>query len=204
VDLLFASSNRHKLDEVRAVMQPLGVRIVGLDALQSIPPPPPEDGETFEDNARIKAVYYARHANRICLADDSGLEVDALGGEPGVHSAHWAGVGETRAERDAANNTRLLEALRAVPLENRTARFVCVMVLADAEGTIIAETRGTFEGVIAEEPRGSHGFGYDPLLLLPDQDRTSAELSPQEKNACSHRGEAARKMAQRVAACDFA
>lgn len=194
--LLFASSNPHKVDEVRAILAPLGIKVVGLQSLADPPPEPLEDGDSFEANARIKAIAYATATGQMCLADDSGLEVDALGGQPGVHSARYAGVGNSRAERDAANNAKLLRELAGVPQEHRTARFVCAMCLADAEGNIIAETRGTFEGIIADEPRGSNGFGYDPLLYLPDRGCTSAELSPEEKNARSHRGQAARKMAE--------
>lgn len=195
--LVLASSNPHKVEEVRAILAPLLIEVVGLNALpkDEVPPEPEEDGETFEANARLKAVYYAQHLGVGCLADDSGLEVDVLGGAPGVRSARYAGVGATRTERDAANNAKLLSELRGVPPQQRAARFVCAMCLADSEGNVLAETRGTFEGVIAQEPRGSNGFGYDPLLYLPDVNRTSAELSPSEKNARSHRGEAARKMA---------
>jgi XTP/dITP diphosphohydrolase len=194
--LLFASSNPHKLEEVRTVMEPLGVLISGLAGLEEIPPEPVEDGVTFEQNARIKAVAYAEALHCMCLADDTGLEVDALGGAPGVHSARYAGIGDSRTERDSANNAKLLSALRDVSRDKRTARFVCAMCLADEHGAILGETRGTFDGVITDAPRGSNGFGYDPLLYLPDRGCTSAELSPEEKNARSHRGEAARKMVE--------
>ncbi len=197
--LLFASLNPHKITEVRAIMGPHGIEVIGLDALRDQPPEAVEDGRTFQDNARIKAVQYAQATGRLCLADDSGLEVDTLGGEPGVRSARYAGASGTRAERDAANNTKLLAQLRGVLAGRRTARFVCAMCLADKNGTVIAETHGTFEGVIADAPRGSNGFGYDPLLYLPDVGCTSAQLTPQQKNARSHRGEAARKMAERIA-----
>jgi XTP/dITP diphosphohydrolase len=159
-------------------------------------PEPEEDAETFEGNAAIKAVYYARATGMVCLADDSGLMVDALGGAPGVRSARYAGgggVGATRAERDAANNAKLLGELAGVPDAHRTARFVCAMVLASPAGEILATTRGTFEGRIGLAPKGSNGFGYDPLLVI-DDGRTSADLSEAEKNARSHRGEAARAM----------
>src|SRR5690606_10259410 len=119
-------------------------------------PEPPETGKTFEDNARIKALFYAERTGRVCLADDSGLEVDALGGAPGVISSHYAtdGVetGASRAERDAANNARLLREMEHVPDEQRTARFVCVMVLAGPDGRVLATTRGTFEGRIGRAP----------------------------------------------------
>jgi XTP/dITP diphosphohydrolase len=200
VSLLFASSNPHKVAEVAAIMAPHGIGVIGLDSLEQLPPEPEETGDTFEENARLKAVAYARSTGRTCLADDSGLEVDALDGRPGVHSARYAGAGATRAGRDAANNARLLRDLEGVPDERRGARFVCAMCLAAPDGTVLARTRGTFEGVIARSPRGENGFGYDPLLLVPDIGRTSAELSPAEKNARSHRGEAARRMAEMIAA----
>jgi XTP/dITP diphosphohydrolase len=197
--ILLATTNPHKLEELRAIFAPLGIEVDGLDSLKSIPPEPVEDGATFEENAAIKAVAYAMATGRMCLADDSGLEVDALGGQPGVHSAYYAGRRKTRADRDAANNKKLLHELIDVPRERRTARFVCAMCLADSKGNILAETRGTFEGVIADAPHGLNGFGYDPLLYLPDRHCTSAELPTAEKNKRSHRGHAARDMAQAIA-----
>lgn len=195
--ILLATSNPHKIEEVRAILAPHGYEVTGLNDVGVSIPEPEEDGAAFEANARIKAVAYARATGRVCLADDSGLEVDALGGAPGVHSARYAGIGATRAERDRANNDKLLRELarRNLPPEQRTARFVCAMCLASPDGRILTETRGTFEGLIAETPRGSNGFGYDPLLYLPDRGCTSAELPPEEKNARSHRGQAARRMA---------
>lgn len=141
-------------------------------------------------------MYYARATGQRCLADDSGLAVDALGGAPGVRSARYAGVGATRSERDRANNERLLRAIADVPPAKRTARFVCAMCVADPDGSVIAEAEGTFDGVITDQPAGSNGFGYDPLLYLPDEGCTSAELTPDEKNARSHRGEAVRAIAR--------
>ncbi|MHC5001861.1 MAG: RdgB/HAM1 family non-canonical purine NTP pyrophosphatase [Planctomycetota bacterium] len=196
--LLFASSNPHKIDEVRAILAPLGIDVVGLDSLDEPVAEPVEDGTTFAANARIKATSYARATGRTCLADDSGLEVDALDGEPGVHSARYAGVDGTRAERDEANNRKLLTELRDVPPGRRAARFVCAMCLAAPDGSVLAETTGTFAGVITDRPAGRNGFGYDPLLYLPDAGCTSAELSPAAKNARSHRGEAARRMAREL------
>jgi len=195
MELLIASSNPHKVEEIRAVLAPLEITIIGLHDLNSAIPEPQEDGGTFEENARIKATAYATATRRVCLADDSGLEVDALGGAPGIHSARYAGSGGTREQRDRANNERLLSTLEAVPDHERTARFVCAMCLSDEDGNVLAETRGTLEGIIAHEPRGSNGFGYDPLLYLPTQGCTSAQLSREEKNERSHRGVAARKMA---------
>ncbi|MCZ6835329.1 MAG: RdgB/HAM1 family non-canonical purine NTP pyrophosphatase [Planctomycetota bacterium] len=196
--LLLATSNPHKIEEVEAILESLGIEVVGLDSLDEIPNEPIEDGDTFEANARLKAIGYAEATGRICLADDSGLEVDALGGAPGVHSARYAGIGNTRDERDAANNEKLLRELESIPDEQRTARFVCAMCLATPEGKILAETRGEFEGVIAREPKGANGFGYDPLLFLLDVNCTSAELSPEAKNARSHRGEATKLMAKLI------
>lgn len=197
-EVLVATGNPHKLDEIRSVLEPMGIRVLGLDDVGSGYPEPDENGSTFEANARIKATAYARMTGRTCLADDSGLEVDALDGAPGVHSAYFAGREGTRAERDARNNRLLLERLRGVPSERRTARFVCTMCLATPEGQVLAETRGHFPGVIIDTPRGASGFGYDPLLFLPNEGRTSAELSHEEKNARSHRGHATRLMAERL------
>lgn len=192
--LLAATSNPHKLAELRAIFAPVGVCVLGLDEVPGGPfAEPDENGDTFEANARIKAIAYARMTGRVCLADDSGLEVDAMRGEPGVHSAYYAGREGTRAERDARNNAKLLGALRNVPDHQRSARFVCAMCLADPDGRVLAESRGTFEGRIGHSERGANGFGYDPLLMLADG-RSSAELSPNEKNSLSHRGAAARDM----------
>jgi XTP/dITP diphosphohydrolase len=203
MQLLFATSNPHKIEEVKAILAPAGFDVIGLDSLDDPPPEPVEDGATFAENARIKAIYYAKAAGRLCLADDSGLEVDALGGAPGVFSARYAGAGETRAEQTAANNARLLMELKNVPDDQRAGRFVCAMCLADAEGNVLAESRGTLPGVIARTPRGTSGFGYDPLVYLTDAGRTVAELSADEKNARSHRGEATRQMVQKVRELDL-
>ncbi len=198
MQILFASSNPHKVAEVRAILTPSAIDMVDLSTLDDTPPEPAEDGDTFADNARIKAVYYARHTGRWCLADDSGLEVDALGGEPGVRSARFAGTHGARDDTDRANNQLLLRRLHGVPAPRRTARFVCAMCLADPDGNVIAETRGTFEGAIGFEPRGDNGFGYDPLFELPALGCTSAELPPEKKNALSHRGDAARQILNKV------
>ena len=203
-DVLLATGNPHKLEEVRAVLEPSGWRVLGLADLEGpIPPEPVEDESTFEGNARIKARAYAAATGRLALADDSGLEVDALGGAPGVRSARFAGVDGDRATRDAANNRLLIERLQGVEESARTARFVCAMCLAAPDGTILAESRGHFEGVIVSEPRGDNGFGYDPHLHLPAEGRTSAELAPAEKNARSHRGAATRAIAEKIAALEL-
>ncbi len=203
--ILIATSNPHKLDEIRAIFEPMCIDAVGLDTLDGpLIDEPIEDADTFEGNAYIKAAYYANVTGRVCLADDSGLVVDALDGQPGVYSARYAGVGDTRAERDQANNAKLLAALAELnlPMSECTARFVCAMCLAHPTGSIIARTKGTFEGLITNTPAGSNGFGYDPLLYLPHDDCTSAELTPTEKNARSHRGNACREMAMRIAALE--
>ncbi len=192
--LLFATTNPHKVTEVRLALAPLGYDVRSLDSLASAPPEPVEDAETFRGNARLKATAYARATGLECLAEDSGLEVDALGGAPGVHSARYSGEGGPRTERDRANNEKLLRALDGVPPERRTARFVCAMCVARPDGTVVAESEGTYAGVIATAPRGANGFGYDPLLYLPDLGRTSGELSPTEKDARSHRGQATRAL----------
>jgi XTP/dITP diphosphohydrolase len=198
MEVLFATGNPHKVEEVAAILRPLGIVVRSLADLERVPEEPEEDGATFEDNARLKARYYARELGMTCVADDSGLEVDALGGAPGVHSARYAGASGTRDERDAANNRKLLEALRHVPEAQRQARFVCVASMADPSGTILAEARGSFEGSIVRAPRGTNGFGYDPLLYLADRGCTSAELPPEEKHARSHRGKAFRAFAEQL------
>lgn len=192
--LLFATTNPHKAREIGQMLGPLGIEVCSLADVAPNLPEPVEDADTFEGNARIKAVAYARALRMSCLADDSGLEVDALGGAPGVHSARYAGVGQTREERDRANNEKLIAELRKRGDVARSARFVCALCLVDAEGCVLFETRGTFAGVVTDEARGANGFGYDPHLFLPDVGKSSAELSDGEKNARSHRGAATRAL----------
>lgn len=153
-----------------------------LPDLKSIPPPV-EDGTTFEQNATLKAVYYSRFVDGMVFADDSGLEVDALGGAPGVHSARFAGTAAT----DADNNRLLLEKLRGV--DDRAARYVCVIAVARA-GAVVATARATVEGRIIDEAKGSHGFGYDPYFFYPPFGKTFGETLPDDKWAVSHRGKA--------------
>jgi len=155
--------------------------------------PVEETGRTFLANACLKATGYARQFDTWALADDSGLEVDALDGAPGVSSARWAKLNEA-GEGDAANNALLLKQLEDVPDERRTGRFVCVLALADPGGRIILTARDAVEGRILRSPRGSNGFGYDPLFYFESLGRTTAELSPDEKHAISHRGKALRRM----------
>jgi XTP/dITP diphosphohydrolase len=202
--ILVATSNPHKLEEIRAVFATLpplieGIELVGLDTLGKKIDEPEENQDTFEGNAALKASYYAQKSGMLCLADDSGLEVDALGGEPGVRSARYAGVAGPRSVVDPANNQLLLEKLRGVPPDKRTARFVCAMALdgPQSPSDTYATVRGTVEGRIipdGEPPRGANGFGYDPLFFIPEIGKTTAELTQEEKNRISHRGRAARKM----------
>ncbi len=184
--LLVATGNRGKLREIAAALGPAGIGVEGLDALDT-PPSLREEGDTFLANAREKAWTVARVTGRPVLADDSGLAVDALGGEPGVRSARFAGPGAT----DEDNNRLLLERLGGVPPERRTAAFVCSMVLAlPGRGEVAAEAR--VHGRILEAPRGSGGFGYDPLFWVDELRATMAELDPEVKNRISHRGKALR------------
>lgn len=202
--LVLATNNPHKVEELAEILAPLGFTLTTInDAKLDHLPEPEENAETFEGNALIKARYYAQHAGAPCLADDSGLEVDALNGEPGVRSARYANHDGPREQRDNANNTLLLDNLRLTPDEQRTARFVCAIAVVDPQGNTLASARGTFEGRIAHTPKGTNGFGYDPLLILNQPDdplagKHAAELSPDQKHARSHRGKAARTIAQQL------
>jgi len=182
--LVLATFNRHKLAEIRAILPGLTPE---LRALSDFPGavPAEEDGETLEANALKKALAAARFTGLPALADDTGLEVDALGGAPGVRSARYAG--EKAASAD--NNAKLLSALSGVPPEGRAARFACVTALALPSG-VVRISRGVLEGRIAAAPRGGAGFGYDPLFEVAGGQRTLAELSESEKNAVSHRAAA--------------
>jgi len=194
MNILLATSNRHKLEEVQAILCSRGVQVFGLNEHERLIDEPVEDADTFAGNARLKAVEYAKATNKRGMADDSGLVVDVLNGEPGIYSARYAGVGATREERDLANNKLLLENLLKTREKESAARFICALCIADPDGTIVAESEGAFEGVITTTPRGVNGFGYDPLLFLPDVGMTSAELSTKAKNARSHRSVALRKI----------
>ena len=197
--IVFASQNPGKIRELQALTAAMDIEIIGLADLDRPFDEPIEDGETFLANATIKAVQYAKETGLHCLADDSGLIVDALHGRPGVISSHYAFEGNTegeaaglsRQQRDDRNNAKLLADMQGVADADRTARFTCTMVLASPDGRVLAHTRGDFEGrigQIGEVPSGEQGFGYDPLFLVaPDFTRTSAELAPEEKNSMSHR-----------------
>jgi XTP/dITP diphosphohydrolase len=190
--ILLATRNPGKLREIREVLEPLGVRVAGLEAYPDLAEPE-ENGATFAENARQKALYYARATGQWCLADDSGLVVDALGGEPGVRSARYAAdqcpAGSDRATIDRANNRKLLSALAEVPDDKRTARFLCHLALASPE-RILIETFDTVEGRMGREEHGKNGFGYDPLFFIPEMNCTTAELPAEAKNRISHRGKA--------------
>lgn len=195
--IVLATRNRDKLREIRQVLADLPVDVAGLELADDIAQPE-ETGQTFAQNARQKADYYAAATGRWCLADDSGLVVDALGGMPGVRSARYAAESRDpdtdRQAADKANNQKLLSELKDVPQDKRTARFVCHLALSDGEA-IILEATGVVEGRIAAAPRGQNGFGYDPVFIADQADRTMAELSAEQKNAISHRGQATRRFA---------
>lgn len=183
--LVLSSRNNYKLTELKGLLSDLEIQIASLKDFPEMPPVV-EDGKTFKENAAKKALAAAQFTKLLALADDSGLEVDALHGQPGVLSARFSGEGAT----DEANNARLLELLRDAPEGKRAARFRCAIAIATPEGQI-EYAEGSCEGAIAFAPRGTNGFGYDPLFM-PDGfgGRTFAELQPGEKNAISHRGRA--------------
>jgi XTP/dITP diphosphohydrolase len=193
--ILIATSNPGKLRDFAGAAAPHDIEIASLANLASLPEVK-EDGHTFEANARKKAEHYSRYASgEIVLADDSGLEVYALGGAPGVHSARYAADQPhllTNNTDDQANNTRLLRELKKAPPDKRSGRFVCVIVAA-RDGETLAVFRGEAEGMILDRPRGSNGFGYDPLFYFPAIQKTFAQLTPEEKASYSHRGKAFRK-----------
>lgn len=192
--ILIATSNPGKLRDFAGAAGPHGIEIGGIPNFASLPTVV-EDGFTFEDNARKKSEEYSRNApGEIVVADDSGLEVDALNGAPGVHSARYAADQPHLAKDntdDEANNARVLRELRGVPSEKRTGRFVCVLAAA-RDGKTLATFRGTAEGIILDAPRGTNGFGYDPLFYFAQVQKTFAELSAEEKALYSHRGAAFR------------
>lgn len=184
--LLIATHNAGKVAEIARLLEGGPWR---LRCLTDDDPDFPETGATFADNARGKALFYATHAGLPALADDSGLQIDALGGDPGVYSARYIDPEMSQ----AARNLAVLERLRDVPTAKRGAGFVCHLVLA-LPGSVVHETIGACRGAIAEVPRGDRGFGYDPIFLSPELGKTFAELSQDEKSQLSHRGQAVRKM----------
>lgn len=187
--VVVATGNQHKLEEISKIFEGTGVELksmkdVGLGGMEII-----EDGNTFEANALIKARAVMEKTGCLSLADDSGLEVDAIGLQPGIYSARFAGEGAN----DQRNNEKLLKLLENVPMEDRTGRFVCAMAAVFPDGREFI-VRGTCEGMIATAPRGESGFGYDPLFIVPQYGKTFAQLGPEIKNKISHRAMALEKM----------
>jgi len=193
--VLIATSNPGKLRDFAGAAAVHGIEIAGIPNFSSLPLAV-EDGLTFAENARKKAEEYSRYVpGEIVVADDSGLEIDALHGAPGVHSARYAAEQPHLADAntdDEANNARVLHELKHVPSEERTGRFVCVLVAA-RDGATLQTFRGVAEGIILHAPRGTNGFGYDPLFYFPKIRKTFAELSAEEKSKYSHRGAAFRQ-----------
>jgi XTP/dITP diphosphohydrolase len=193
--LLLATSNTHKIEEFHAILAPapytlVGPRDLGLDVRVE------ETGTTFHENAVLKAIAYAEAAGMLALADDSGLEIDALGGEPGVWSARFAGEATPYSERFRL----LLERLSDVPEDRRTARYRCVIAMAEpAPGGLYDVVQGTLEGMIASTPAGTGGFGYDPIFFVPEFGCTVAQMPAEEKHLISHRGKAGSAAAMSLA-----
>jgi non-canonical purine NTP pyrophosphatase (RdgB/HAM1 family) len=199
-ELLVATTNPGKAREFR---QMLGDdRFTWIDSASLGALEVEETGRTFRDNACLKAAAYAVHFGKWTLADDSGLEVFALGGEPGVFSARYAAM-KGRGEGDAANNALLLDRLDSIPDQNRGARFVCSLALADPKGRIAMTSLGEVAGRILREPRGSNGFGYDPLFFIDSLGQTTAELHPAQKHQISHRGQALRRLREVMDRCQL-
>jgi XTP/dITP diphosphohydrolase len=186
--ILLATTNPNKIREIRVLLNGVPYEIVGLDHHDHIEAPE-ETGTTFSENARLKALHYAAATGHPAIAEDSGLEVDALGGIPGVESARFAGAGTPYPEKF----TRLYAMLDARGAHGSTARFVCALAVA-FDGQIVFEATGKVEGAIAPEPRGTHGFGYDPIFFYPPEGRTLGEVDDKVKRAVSHRGAAFRQL----------
>lgn len=183
--LLIATANTHKLDEFRAIFSDLPYQLLSLNDIQ-LNMNVEETGTTFEENSQLKAQAYARASGLLSLADDSGLEIDALGGAPGVYSARFGGENMPYSERFDL----IYERLRGLSPEQCAARFRCVITIAEPSG-YHRSVEGVIEGVISETPRGENGFGYDPIFLVPELGKTTAEISSEHKNRISHRGQAA-------------
>lgn len=180
-----ATSNKHKQEELSALLASLKCEIITPASLPNPPNEPEEGTESYEANSALKALHYSKHTRLICLADDTGLEIDALDGEPGIISARYISPHISFEERNKAVLAKLLH----IPYEKRTARFVCVVTLA-LENKIIRSFRGELEGYITEDIKGKNGFGYDPVFYIPHYKCTLAELPPEDKNQISHRAKA--------------
>ena len=194
--LVIATTNPGKVREIRRLLAGTGIEVLTLDDIEPLRLPP-EDKATFRENAEAKARFVAVRSGLAALADDSGLEVDFLGGAPGVYSARYAGDGAT----DKENYLKLLAEMEGVEPASRGARFRCVVALALPDGTAV-DFDGSFEGVIAGEPAGEGGFGYDPVFFIPAEGKTAAELTAEEKNSMSHRGRALEKLKSWLSECD--
>lgn len=190
--IIFATGNEGKMKEIREILADLPVEVLSMKEA-GIQVDIAEDGTTFEENAMIKARTVSQLCGEIVLADDSGLEIDYLNGEPGVYSARY--MGEDTSYR--IKNQNLIDRLEGVPDEKRTARFVCVIAAAFPDGSVCT-TEGTIEGIIGYKEEGENGFGYDPIFYLPQYQKTTAQLSPDEKNQISHRGKALKEMKQEL------
>lgn len=190
--IIFATSNEGKMKEIRLIMADSGYEVVSLKEA-GISADIEENGTTFEENAIIKASAIAKLTGGLAMADDSGLEVDYMDKAPGIYSARFLGEDTSY---DIKNNY-ILEQLKDVPLPERSARFVCAIALADAEGRTVTK-RATIEGYIGYEIRGENGFGYDPIFMVPEYNKTTAELSIEEKNEISHRAKALRAMKEEL------
>lgn len=184
--LLLATTNRHKVGEFRAIFSDLPFQLLSLQDVH-LNLDVEETGTTFRENAELKALTYARASGLLTLSEDSGLEIDALNGAPGVYSARFTGVDTPYPERFKI----ILQQLQGLPMEKRTARYRAVITIAEPTG-YHSSVDGTLEGAIAEAPRGENGFGYDPIFLVPALGQTTAEMTPEQKNQISHRGRAAR------------
>ncbi len=182
--LIFATGNENKMKEIRMILGDLDYEILSMKEAE-IDADIVEDGKTFEENAIIKATAISKLSGCLVLADDSGLEVDYMDKMPGIYSARW--MGEDTSYR--IKNKAIIDKLEGVPDEKRTARFVCAIAAAFPDGRVVTK-RGTIEGIIGYEECGENGFGYDPIFFLPEYGKTTAELSPEEKNRISHRGRA--------------
>lgn len=191
-EIVVATSNKGKVAEIAFALAKLPITVLNLSDFAGIPEAV-ENGDSFAANARMKAEHYVKYTGKACLADDSGLEVDVLKGAPGIYSARYAG----EEADDAANNQKLIEELAGVASERRTARFRCVLVFADLDGSIITAD-GVREGMIGQEMRGVEGFGYDSLFYMPEMAKTMAECSKMEKNEISHRGQALKIMTSQL------
>jgi XTP/dITP diphosphohydrolase len=193
--LVFASTNPHKAQEIRELLASFQIDVRSALELRPDLPSPGEDADTFEGNAQLKAQAYAAALGVPCLADDSGLEVIALNGAPGLHSARYAGIGDTRATRDQANRDKLLAELKVLGEVDRSARLVCALCLVDAQGQVLFSTRGSVSAHVTHQAQGAHGFGYDSLLWIAELGQTIAEMPEPVWNARSHRALAVQALA---------